>query len=235
MAVATRPGQVPDSYEATLNQSERSELLQEQQAAGKTRHGRWCKKCNRAKPPRTHHCSVCNRCILRMDHHCPWVAGCVGFFNYRYFFLFLVYLWSGCVFVGITTAPLFFTTGHRYVFARNVEIVFEFVLTVSVTVAVGFLMFWHVYLACTAQTTLEFYANRSNESSIGLCDLWVRTEWDLGWRLNLKHTLAVRGKEDNMLWWFLPTLRPPIGDGTSFANRWDVSRQRVEDHALSVI
>lgn len=33
-----------------------------------------CKKCNRAKPPRTHHCSICKKCILRMDHHCPYVA-----------------------------------------------------------------------------------------------------------------------------------------------------------------
>jgi palmitoyltransferase len=33
-----------------------------------------CKKCNKAKPPRTHHCSICKRCILKMDHHCPYVA-----------------------------------------------------------------------------------------------------------------------------------------------------------------
>ena len=31
---------------------------------------RWCKACQRHKPPRTHHCSICKSCILKMDHHC---------------------------------------------------------------------------------------------------------------------------------------------------------------------
>ena len=51
----------------------------------------WCRKCDREKPPRAHHCSMCNSCFLRMDHHCPWVVGCVGFRNHKYFLNFLVY------------------------------------------------------------------------------------------------------------------------------------------------
>ena len=35
---------------------------------------RYCKKCQRHKPPRTHHCRVCNKCVLRMDHHCVWAG-----------------------------------------------------------------------------------------------------------------------------------------------------------------
>ena len=55
---------------------------------------RWCRTCQSLKPPRSHHCSVCRTCVLKMDHHCPWVGNCVGYNNYKPFYLLL--LW-GCV------------------------------------------------------------------------------------------------------------------------------------------
>lgn len=57
-----------------------------------------CHKCNRVKPPRTHHCSICRTCVLKMDHHCPWFNGCVGYRNHAHFFMFLVTLWIMTVF-----------------------------------------------------------------------------------------------------------------------------------------
>ncbi|KYQ94013.1 hypothetical protein DLAC_04914 [Tieghemostelium lacteum] len=37
---------------------------------------KYCKKCERPKPPRCHHCKICDKCVLKMDHHCPWMANC---------------------------------------------------------------------------------------------------------------------------------------------------------------
>ena len=28
---------------------------------------RYCQKCSKPKPPRTHHCKVCKRCVLRCE------------------------------------------------------------------------------------------------------------------------------------------------------------------------
>ncbi|CAO3593506.1 unnamed protein product [Absidia cylindrospora] len=62
---------------------------------------RFCNICQCVKPDRTHHCSDCNLCVLKMDHHCPWINGCVGHRNYKFFFLFVSYtglygLWGLC-------------------------------------------------------------------------------------------------------------------------------------------
>ncbi|XP_038216863.1 palmitoyltransferase ZDHHC16B isoform X2 [Zerene cesonia] len=80
MAVTTPPGHPPNGA-----------MLVE--AAG------ICKKCISPKPPRTHHCSVCDKCILAMDHHCPWLNNCVGFFNARYFYLYMAYMVAGVTFI----------------------------------------------------------------------------------------------------------------------------------------
>lgn len=58
-----------------------------------------CSHCQIPRPFRAHHCSVCGKCVSRMDHHCPWLNNCVGLNTHRHFFLFLVYLWIGIIYL----------------------------------------------------------------------------------------------------------------------------------------
>merc|ERR1711998_681063 len=63
-------------------------------------------RLRKLKPDRSHYCHITKRQVLRMDHFCPWVGNCIGFYNYRYFYLFLFYMWSGCMYgVSITIMP----------------------------------------------------------------------------------------------------------------------------------
>mmetsp|Transcript_22251 Transcript_22251/g.27305 ORF Transcript_22251/g.27305 Transcript_22251/m.27305 type:complete len:110 (+) Transcript_22251:321-650(+) len=55
----------------------------------------YCQTCRNWKPHRTHHCRICNVCVPKMDHHCPWIGNCVGYHNFKAFFLFCFY--QACV------------------------------------------------------------------------------------------------------------------------------------------
>merc|ERR1711934_534229 len=121
----------------------------------------------RLKPDRSHYCHITKRQVLRMDHFCPWVGNCIGFFNYRYFYLFLFYMWSGCMYgVGLTAWPFMQCMHTRRggsvnpICASRSQITFAFIITISVGIAVGLLLAFHTYLVLTAQTTIEFYFNK---------------------------------------------------------------------------
>ena len=101
------PGRVPADWRPDPEAG--GSLLELKRKGG----SRYCKKCMRHKPPRTHHCRVCNKCVLRMDHHCVWVNNCVGHRNYKSFFLFLLYVTCACIHsLGILSAHAIHTVGQ---------------------------------------------------------------------------------------------------------------------------
>lgn len=69
---------------------------------------RFCFKCQSLKAPRTHHCSMCGRCVTMMDHHCPWTANCIGFGNYKFFYLLLFHGFVSTLVCSVAWAPIAF-------------------------------------------------------------------------------------------------------------------------------
>ncbi|TPX63286.1 hypothetical protein SpCBS45565_g06715 [Spizellomyces sp. 'palustris'] len=187
MCIVTDPGRVVDRPRAIANDTEldrredmvlfevRTEPVQEQriplnrdnqEGAPK---GRFCKKCRRHKPDRAHHCSVCQRCVLRMDHHCPFSIPSVGFYNHRYFYLFLLYMFLACLYYFVVSINFFRyevlgSGGFKWPYSQaRMGFVFSFLLAGAIGLAICGMAGWHTWLIATGQTTIEHYGNQTSK------------------------------------------------------------------------
>mmetsp|Transcript_59410 Transcript_59410/g.118040 ORF Transcript_59410/g.118040 Transcript_59410/m.118040 type:complete len:229 (+) Transcript_59410:73-759(+) len=95
MAVFTDPGTTPTAWvqlvEADPNLAAEHHL---------------CVRTKVFRPLRSHFCSVTQRVVLNMDHFCPWVVNTVGFYNRKFFILFLLYTLLATSWVLLTCMPL---------------------------------------------------------------------------------------------------------------------------------
>ena len=117
----------------------------------------YCKICKEIKPLRAHHCSVCRKCHLRMDHHCPWVNNCIGLSNFRYFVLFLFYLWVICVFNTILSIKPFFSLKR---FEYNNELSFVTIIGMCGIAISSFFNIWYWSMIAYNKTSIEFWQGR---------------------------------------------------------------------------
>lgn len=201
-----------------------------------------CKKCITPKPARTHHCSICDMCVLKMDHHCPWLNNCVGHFNHRYFFSFCLYMTLGCVYCGVSSRNLFLeaynavesyyqnpppeftfmeTTAHKC-------IIFLWVLTSSVAVALGGLTLWHTMLITRGETSVERHINRKETKRLKEKGKVFRNPYHHGRINNWKLLFGVEKRSHWLTRVLLPSSHPPKGDGIM----WDCTFTRRDPMAI---
>eukprot|EP01068_Selenidium_serpulae_P006058 Selendium_serpulae@DN4279_c0_g1_i5.p1 len=138
-----------------------------------------CARCRLVKPERCHHCSICNRCVLRMDHHCPWLGQCVGLKNHRYYYMLLLWLEIGSLFVTIAFWNRFINSGpSRYTAAlqRSSALpmsrlerklcVISWAEAFAASLAVGALLVVHTYLLLANRTSVELRKASSSPISV---------------------------------------------------------------------
>ncbi|KAK7204814.1 DHHC palmitoyltransferase-domain-containing protein [Myxozyma melibiosi] len=197
-------------------------LLPQSVLAKENGQQRFCSKCKCWKPDRTHHCSSCKKCVLKMDHHCPWFSTCIGFYNHKFFILFLLYvvLLCGMSFVVSGSALLeWIDTPDDAKDYISLNWVFLMVISLIFGIAVGVFLAYQLYLLFANKTTLEAmepqrYKSKLPSNSFRYSEApssrTVGNVFDLGWRANFRQTMG-----DNPLLWFLP-VQTAKGNGTLF-------------------
>jgi len=215
-SILEHPGEIPDNdpqwiYDSGGGNVDAHKLaamnLQEMKKSGDRRHCKWCGKY---KPDRCHHCRVCRTCILKMDHHCPWIYNCVGFKNYKYFFLLLLY----CVIDLHLMAWTMFESVVRSwdidtPFATMFCVLFGETLSIFLGILLTTFFCFHIWLMLKAMTTIEFCEKKMPKAGKEVPVEKVSL-YDLGPFGNAKTVLG-----PNCLSWLVP-MSPPIGDGLRF-------------------
>jgi hypothetical protein len=158
---------------------------------------RYCLKCKKFKPDRTHHCKFCENCILKMDHHCPWVGNCIGFANYKFFLNMVFYalintIYFNYIFSGVIR---YLIIEEKIVTLKLMAFLILYFFMIMVMLSLGLFYLFHLWITLKNYTTFEFATyivkGKANPNTI--------SRYDLGYWENFKQVYGW-----NPLFWFIP-------------------------------
>jgi hypothetical protein len=166
-----------------------------------------CTSCLRWKLPRTHHCRSCGKCILKMDHHCPWLANCIGFKNYKFFCLVIIY---GFILSFIVFA-LFWETVLNCLYSHDVDLISTVFVCMCYTFDIGLMSFtfyllnYNFNLVFSNETIIErsdkerYMDNIDNDNGINISGNYNTYSYDKGPYKNFTDVFG-----ENPFLWFIP-------------------------------
>jgi ribosomal protein L40E len=171
---------------------------------------RVCRKCRALKPDRAHHCSSCRRCVLKMDHHCVYINKCIGFYNYKFFLLFLGWSAATCLYESsllfryllmdcLERATTLYLLGELGLWTPELQIVLVFFG--STCVGAALLCFYVMHLVFTAfnYTTLEYCEKRGDPDFVNYFNVGVARNFQ-----------QIFGSFRECAYWFVPLHSPSV-------------------------
>ncbi|ORM40346.1 tRNA (carboxymethyluridine(34)-5-O)-methyltransferase [Babesia sp. Xinjiang] len=196
MTTVTDPGHIPDTWKADATSMY---SCKERKENGEFRY---CQYEACYKPDRAHYCRQLGRNVLKMDHYCPWVSNCIGFYNYKFFFLTLFYANTTSCYILRNVCSAFFTVyiDPNASFNHLFYLALIGTLLVVITAVLLPFMCFHLWLISINKTTIEFCEFEASRSY----------NYNLG---TLENYRSVFGS--NPLFWLMP-YGYPIGDGIHY-------------------
>jgi len=219
-AVFTDPGYIPDSWSVhpdDLESGERTRLMPAVLQTQEKKHDgtvRICRKSKPAmyKPDRAHYCRVMQRCVLKMDHFCPWLNNCIGFYNHKFFVLFVAYMAMITVFMVVVMTPIFVNIVSNMeqitldLKDQEFHVSLTYLMLCLLSVGLSAFFVFHAYLVLFNYTTIEFLEKRGCQPPPDHVN-----RYHLG---PVGNVCSVFGS--NPLTWWLPVRWTVEGDGLSF-------------------
>lgn len=159
-AVFTNPGNTESTAYARLLQKRTIITTEEKPTTHPMLKWTKCRITGAIKPPRSHFDSVNGKLVLGFDHWCPWLFNSVGYANYRHFVWLLVWVYALTLMGVLLTVDLVLVRFKRHStllgWKMDWLVLVEFAFCLALNMAVGMLLAWHLYLASTAQTSVDY-------------------------------------------------------------------------------